>query len=116
MGGGFLAQGIRWARRDADGAVAILGRDGACRSAADGELAWAWVDWSDDHRVWNGRAEEAIHSEDSERGRNMVPGILGAECGFGPSSAADGSAAGRRPLCRQRAESVDELRLDRELV
>src|SRR6202041_439243 len=68
------------------------------------------------HRVWNGRAEEAIHSEDSERGRNMVPGILGAECGFGPGSAADGSAAGRRPLCRQRAESVDELRLDRELV
>ena len=38
-------------RRDADGAVAILGRDGTRGSAADGEFAGAWVDWPDDHRL-----------------------------------------------------------------
>src|SRR5579864_3727589 len=46
----------------------------------------------------------------------MVPGILGAECGFGSGSAANGSSAGWRSLRCQRAKGVDELRLDRQLV
>src|SRR3984957_10880626 len=46
----------------------------------------------------------------------MVPGILGAECGLGLGSVTNRSAPGWRSLCGERAESVDELRLDRELV
>ena len=37
VGGGFLAERIRGPQRDADGAGDFLGRDGAGRSAADGE-------------------------------------------------------------------------------
>src|ERR1700719_2118407 len=88
LGGGLLAEGIRRGR----------GRDGPGRSATKGQLARARPHWANDYRVRHGRAEEALHSKNSERRGYLVPRVFRAECGFRPGGIADGSAFGGRPL------------------
>src|ERR1700722_17792866 len=116
LGGGFLAERIRRAQRYADAANHFLGRDGQGRSATHGQLARARPHWSNDYRVRNGGAEEALHSKNSERRGDLVPRLFRAECGFRPGRIANGSAFGGRPLRRERPKSVDELRLGWQLV
>src|ERR1700719_5171085 len=79
MGSGFVAQRIRRPWGDPHGAISLLGRNGARGSTANGELARARTHWTDHHRLRHGRTKKAIHSENFERGRNLVPGILRAE-------------------------------------
>src|SRR5580704_1222297 len=116
LGGGFLAERIRRARRYADAANPFLGRDGPGRSATNGQLARARPHWANDYRVRNGRAKKALHSKNSERRGDLVPRLFRAECGFRPGGLADGSAFGGRPLRRERPKGVDELRLGWRLV
>src|SRR5580704_1982369 len=116
LGGGLLAERIRRARRYADAANPFLGRDGPGRSATNGQLARARPHWANDYRVRNGRAEEALHSKNSERRGDLVSGLFRAECRFRPGELADGSAFGGRPLRCERPKSVDELRLGWQLV
>src|ERR1700751_2315307 len=111
LGGGLLAEGIRRARRYVDAANSFLGRDGPGRSATNGQLARVRPHWANDYRVRHGRAEEALHSKNSERRGDLVPRVFRAECGFRPGGIADGSAFGGRPLRCERPKSVDELRL-----
>ena len=81
-----------------DGTSDFHGRDGASRSSADGERLGPWIDWTYDHRLRDRRAEKAIHPQNSERRRDLVPGILGAECRLRPRRRADRSRARRRSL------------------
>ena len=76
-----------------DAASHILGRDGARRSAAHGQLARSRADRPHDHCLWNGSAKEAVHSENSERGRNLVPRFLRAERRLRSRRIANGSAS-----------------------
>src|SRR3984885_2032348 len=116
LGRGFLAQGIRWPQRLADATVHFLGRDGARRSAADGQFTRPRPDRPDDHRLWYGSAEETLRAENSERRRNLVPGIFGTQRGFRSREFANGCSSRWRSLHRQRPKSLDQLRLDRRLV
>src|ERR1700688_5001569 len=75
LGGSFLAQGIRGPQRHADAASTLLGRDGARRRATDGQRAGFGSDWTHHYRLWNGSAKETLHSENSERRRDLVPGL-----------------------------------------
>src|SRR5271156_2938406 len=116
LGGGLLAERIRRARRNAHAANDFLGGDGSSRSATNGQLARARPHWANDYRVRNGRAEEALHSKNSERGGDLVPRLFRAQCGFRPGGIADGSAFGGRPLRCERPKGVDELWLGWQLV
>src|SRR5579872_3013210 len=78
LGSRFVAQGIRWPQRHADAASHILGRDGARRSATDGQLARLRSYRTHDHSMRNGGPEKALHPENSERRGNLVPGLLRA--------------------------------------
>ena len=69
-----------------------------------------------DHCLRHRSAKEAVHSENSERGRNLVPGLLRAQRRLRSCRSANRSASGRRSLHRQRPESVDQLRLGWRLV
>src|ERR1700685_3646150 len=83
---------------------------------ADGQFTRPRPDRPDDHRLWYGSAEETLRAENSERRRNLVPGIFGTQRGFRSREFANGCSSRWRSLHRQRPKSLDQLRLDRRLV
>src|SRR5260370_39261319 len=109
MGCGLVAERVRRAERKPHAANHFLGRNGARGSAADGELPGSRVDRAHHHYLRHGRTKKTLYPQDSERGRNLVPGIFRAERRLRPCESADGGAPGWRPFCREWAESVDEL-------
>src|SRR5260370_354799 len=116
MGRRVVAERIRRARRKLDAAIHFLGRNGARGSAADGELPGSRPHPAHHYCLWHGRTKEALYPQDSERGRNLVPGIFRTERGLRPCEPSDGGPPGWRRLCCQWTESMDELRLGGRLV
>src|SRR6266568_7501107 len=111
MGRRVVAERVRRTRRKLDAAIHFLGRNGACRSASNGELPGSRIDRAHDHCLWHGRTKEALYPKDPERGRNLVPGILRTERRFRPCEPADRGPTRWPRLCCEWPESVDELRL-----
>src|SRR5712692_5502 len=109
MGRRFVAERVRRAQCKPDAAIHFLGGNGAGGSAADGELPGSRAHRAHYHCLRHGRAKEALYPKDSERGRNLVPGILRTERGLRPRESADRGPPGWRRLCREWPESVDEL-------
>src|ERR1700677_4803945 len=72
----------RWAA--AEQQSNILGRKGSRRGAADGQLSRSRSHRPHDHRLWNRSAKKTLHSKNSERRRNLVPGVLRASRGLRP--------------------------------
>ena len=60
--------------------------------------------------------KKRLPRKNSERGRNLVPGIFGAECGQRSGGAFDRGEARRRALYRQRAQMLEQLRVGGRLV
>ena len=98
-----------------DGAIDLLGRDGARGSATHGEFAGARADRPDDHRLRYGGAEDTLHSEDPERRRNLVPGIFGAERGLRSCERCRRKRGSTAITTSSTGRSVDELRVDRAI-
>src|SRR5260370_40573712 len=89
MGRRVVAERVRRARRKLDAATHFLGRNVACRSAADGEFSGSRAHRAHHHCLWHGRTKEALYPKDPERGGNLVPGILRTKRRFRPCEPAD---------------------------
>ncbi len=71
---------------------------------------------ADDHRARHRRAEGALPRATPRRGRDLVPGLLGAGRRLRSRRRADELDARRRPLRRERAEGVVVVRPPRRLL
>ena len=116
LGRDLVAGGVRRTRARAAVPGDLPRGGGARRGAAARRRDRPRDGRPDDHLARHRRAEGALPEAAPRRGRDLVPGVLGARCGLGPRRRARLGPARRRPLRRRRPEGLVVVRAHRRLL